>query len=70
MIDKELVALNILKSLAVGQTLKVNDVAKKNPKYFIYCVARLIHCGWDEFELNGDCTEVTRFHKIEWHDRN
>lgn len=70
MIDQERIALDIISNMSVGQTLKVSDVAKRNPDNFVYCVARLIHCGWDEFEFNSDCTEITRFDKIDWNDRN
>lgn len=59
-LDLELMALNKLRKLAIGQRLRVSDAAKNDPELFIYLVKRLIHCGWIEYEFNHDYTEIKR----------
>jgi len=58
--DLELIVLTRLKKLKIGESLVIDEVAKRNPKGFIEVVKRLIRCGWSEYEFSNDYKMVKR----------
>jgi uncharacterized protein (DUF736 family) len=59
-IDFDKMVLKKLSTIKIGETIKVSDLAKKDPDGFIQAVKRLIRAGWSEYEFSNDYLSVRR----------
>src|SRR5690606_1405537 len=59
-LDIDKLVLLRLQKIPIGVSVKVSDIAKRDPSGFVQAVKRLIRAGWCEYEFTNDYSGVKR----------